>query len=393
MSSNLPPWDLEESLEADEIVVAKETGKVLSTCLGHPSSIELEPRPWIVDGFLLKGHVNALIAPGGTGKSSFALTIGCSVAAGQDLLGIGLRESTNVMVLSYEDDISEIKRRYKALCTAHKLEFSDHALFLPKFRFQLFKLEGSQPEATDFVSGLVEHLKEQQINLLIIDPLSAVNPADENSNSAMAKIIRELSSMAQDADCAVLLVHHTRKISKGERVKGNAESSRGAKALSDGCRVVTTLSAMSPGEAKQRSVDTKVAASFIQLCDAKQNYRPASNDERWFQIMSVEDETGESVGVIYPAKVKGQEYWQKTPENVAKRVIETFGQGRHALTEIRKRYSEVYKIALGTVGDHFSLIGSEPIKVRLNGSEYSINKSKDGDHQRAKSYMEVSLVG
>ena len=285
------------------------------------------------------------------------------------------------------------------MCKKHNLSFEQHNVYLPNRvdspdkPIQIFDLEGSQPNPTLFARGLSDNLIERDIGLLVIDPLSSINPADENSNSAMARVIRELGSIARQADCAVLLVHHTRKTGKNERVKGNAEVSRGAKALTDSCRAVKTLSAMSVAEAKRRSIDAKSAASYVQLTDAKQNYQAFNSEERWFQIKSVMDETGESVGVVVPVKVQLQEYWQKTPENVALRIIETFGEGRHAYTKIRSDYSKAYKIAISTLNGHFSQIRSESIRVSHEERTYSVSKSKDGSSAQAKAYFEVSLVG
>ena len=385
-------WDSEKSLAMDGELVASEQGKISSTPLGDPDSIKLEPRPWLVDGFLLKKSVMALVAPGGTGKSSFALTLSCSIAAGTDVLGLGLRESTNVMLLSYEDDKSEIERRYKAVCKKHNLSFEQHNVYLPNKPIQLFDLEGSQPTPTLSARGLSDHLIERDIGLLVIDPLSLINPADENSNSAMAKVIQELSLIARLANCAVLLVHHTRKTGKNEWVKGNADMSRGAKALTDGCRAVKTLSTMTVAEAKRRSIDPGTASNYVQLSDAKQNYQAFNTEERWFQIESVLDETVESVGVIVLANVERQEYWQKTAENVALRIAETFGEGRHPQANIKQDYAKAYNIKVSTVGTHFAEIKSGSIRVTHQDKEYSVEKTKDGASQRSKAYFEVSLV-
>mgnify|MGYP000588973537 FL=1 len=388
-------WDSEQSLAMDGELVASEQGKISSTPLGDPDSIKLEPRPWLVDGFLLKKSVTAIVAPGGTGKSSFALTLSCSIAAGTDVFGLGLRESTNVMLLSYEDDKSEIERRYKAVCKKHNLSFEQHNVYLPNKPIQIFDLEGSQPTPTLSARGLSDHLIERDIGLLVIDPLSLINPADENSNSAMAKVIQELSLIARLANCAVLLVHHTRKTGKNERVKGNADMSRGAKALTDGCRAVKTLSTMTVKEAKRRSIDPGTASSYVQLSDAKQNYQAFNTKERWFEIESVLDETGESVGVIGRANVEPQEYqeyWQKTAENVALRIAETFGEGRHPQANIKQDYAKAYNIKVSTVGTHFAEIKSGSIRVTHQDKEYSVEKTKDGASQRSKVYFEVSLV-
>ena len=169
-------WDSEKSLAMDGELVASEQGKISSTPLGDPDSIKLEPRPWLVDGFLLRKSVTALVAPGGTGKSSLALTLGCSIAAGNDVLGLGLRESTNVMLLSYEDDKSEIERRYKAVCKKHNLSFGQHNVYLPNKPIQIFDLEGSQPKPTLSARGLSDNLIELDIGLLVIDPLSFIKP-------------------------------------------------------------------------------------------------------------------------------------------------------------------------------------------------------------------------
>ena len=149
---------------------------------------------------------------------------------------------------------------------------------------------------------------------------------------------------------------------------------------------------MSGREATQRKIDVELARSYILLSDAKQNYQSAANDERWFQISSVEDESGESVGVIRAVKVSKPEYWKKTPENVALRIVGTFGEGMHPFKSIKKKYAETYQIALGTVNDHFSLIRSET-ELIYQGKTFVVEKHKDGGHQRSPASFKVSLVG
>lgn len=385
-------WDREKSLEMDQAEDAKDHGKVMSKPLGDPQAIRVQRRPWLVEGLLLRRSVTALVAPGGTGKSCFALTLGCSLASGADVLGLGVREKTSVLLLSFEDDHSEICRRYKAICTENDMEFDTHQLYLPDYPFMLFQQDGSQLVTTNFAPGLIDHCKEHGIGLLIVDPLSAINPADENSNSAMATLIRELARIALEANCSVLLVHHTRKAGHAEKRKGNVETTRGAKALTDGCRVVATLHSMSGSEAKQRKIDADHAGSYILLSDAKQNYQAAANDERWFQISSVEDESGESVGIIKAVKVGKPEYWKKTPENVAIRIVESFGVGSHPFKEIRGQYSKTYQLADGTVSDHFSQI-LEGVEVVHQDKTYLVEKIKDGGHQRSPASFNVTLVG
>ncbi|MBT5686555.1 MAG: hypothetical protein HOJ11_16225 [Gammaproteobacteria bacterium] len=153
-----------------------------------------------------------------------------------------------------------------------------------------------------------------------------------------------------------------------------------------------TLSTMTVAEAKRRSIDPGTASNYVQLSDAKQNYQAFNTEERWFQIESVLDETVESVGVIVLANVERQEYWQKTAENVALRIAETFGEGRHPQANIKQDYAKAYNIATGTVKGHFAEIKSGSIRVTHQDKEYSVEKTKDGASQRSKVYFEVSLV-
>jgi hypothetical protein len=51
--------------------------------------------------------------------------------------------------------------------------------------------------------------------LLILDPLIRVHRADENSAGEMAAILDGVRALARATECAVLLVHHTRKAAAG----------------------------------------------------------------------------------------------------------------------------------------------------------------------------------
>ena len=104
------------------------------------------------------------------------------------------------------------------------------------------------------------------------------------------------------------------------------------------------------------------------------------------------DETGESVGVIVLANVERSEFWEKTAENVALRIVETFGEGRHPQAKITESYAKAYNVTTNTVGTHFAEIKSGSIRVTHQDKEYSVEKTKDGASQRSKAYFEVSLV-
>lgn len=72
---------------------------------------------FILPGFLA-GTVGALVAPGSTGKSAFAMQIACAVASPQpqaNTTGLVIRRHGSVLYLNLEDPPGEIERRLHSL--------------------------------------------------------------------------------------------------------------------------------------------------------------------------------------------------------------------------------------------------------------------------------------
>ena len=103
--------------------------------------------------------------------------------------------------------------------------------------------------------------------------------------------------IAEAANCAVHLWHHTRK-SGGAEV--TVESSRGAIAFVDACRSIRILETMTKSEAERLKVERP--NSYFKSYNGKRNFAPPAELSEWYRIQSVKlnDGFGDDIGVVTP---------------------------------------------------------------------------------------------
>src|SRR3954466_12859112 len=86
-----------------------------------PDPTKIPPRQWLYGTQLLRGFVSVLVAPGGTGKSAYAMAVATAVASGRPILGEHIFARVNVAVLNLEDPLHELDRRLAAICMRHRV--------------------------------------------------------------------------------------------------------------------------------------------------------------------------------------------------------------------------------------------------------------------------------
>lgn len=165
------------------------------------------PLRWLLTDFFLVGAAGILGGAPKTGKSFFALELAVAVASGQPALGrFAVSAPSPVLLLAAEDPPAVVVQRLAALATARDCALATlpvEVIVEPGLRL---------PEGLDRLAATVV---QRQARLLILDPLIRVHRADENSAAEMAAVLDGLRTLARATDCAVLLVHHTRKAAAG----------------------------------------------------------------------------------------------------------------------------------------------------------------------------------
>ena len=255
-------------------------------------------RKWLYGTYLIRGEITVVAAPGGAGKTALATGIAVEIATGIELLEekIWGGPDLKVLFINAEDGGAEIARRVLAFCLAHAnkiaVQSPDRLYVAGADDTRVQRLSFLRTTDKNFSildkSGfdvLEAALGSLRPDLVILDPLVAFCAGGNmNDNAVMSLVIRELKQLAAKFDCAVLVVHHTRK---GADV-GNPEAISGAAATVNLARRAIMPVPMTEDEAKKFGVLPSERFRYFKLVDAKSNLAPRSADSPWYRLHSVE---------------------------------------------------------------------------------------------------------
>lgn len=238
-------------------------------------------RPWVFGRWLLRGTVSAVVAPGGVGKSSLMASAVLSLTTARPLIGVEVWGGPKrTWYWNLEDDLVELERQLQAAALQHGVEPFDcgDRLFIDS------GLEGAElciAEETPtgcqirhpVIEALERELLERQIDVLIVDPFVSSHAISENDNGAVDAVVKEWAKLAKRVNCAIVLVHHTKKLA-GQKV--TVEAARGAVALTAAARVTLVLNRMDEQEATRLGIDDEEERRrLFTVQDDKHNRAPA----------------------------------------------------------------------------------------------------------------------
>jgi len=243
---------------------------------------------------LVRGEATLLVSAGGVGKTTVAIGKSISVATNRRLLdekvfGTDLK----ALYINAEDSRDEMRRRVWAFCMKHGLSEQDLG------RFSLYGTDDWQVQGISFlrverggsvldqagIDRFEELLEALRPDLVVLDPLVALcGGGNINDNAAMALVMRALKRLAGKFNCAVLILHHTRKGS----VSGDVEGISGASALANLSRRALMAAPMTAEEGKLLGVLPSELGAYFKVVVAKANLAPRSADVAWYRLDSVE---------------------------------------------------------------------------------------------------------
>ncbi|WP_454764052.1 helicase RepA family protein [Cupriavidus campinensis] len=243
---------------------------------------------FIWPGFLA-GTVGALVAPGATGKSFWALeaamSIACSVAGG-DLVGLAPMRTGRVVYLAGEDPPPALVLRIHAI-GQHLGHAARQAI---AENLALESIMGKRLNIMDdaHLRRVIEY--SAGARLIVLDTLSRIHALDENSNGNMAHLVATLEHVAATTGASVLYLHHVSKGSAREGQTDQQQAARGASALIDNARWCGYVARMTEDEAKQFSdcardrqpIGNERRGYFVRFGVSKQNYDVTPVD-RWYK--------------------------------------------------------------------------------------------------------------
>jgi hypothetical protein len=250
-------------------------------------------RRWLYGIDLVRGEITLLASPGGVGKSSLAIGVAVSVATGRALLDekVWGKELT-VIYVNAEDSAVEMRRRIWAFCLKHSIAEKDldRLLLLGADDWRVHRLSllrsdrGASVLDDSGAAHLATLLEELRPDLIVLDPLVVLCGAgDMNDNAGMSLVMRQLKRLAVRFDCAMLILHHTRK--GGDLA--SSEAITGASAIVNLARRALMAAPMTPEEAKDLGLLPSQRVAYFKVAASKSNLAPRSPDVPWYQLHSV----------------------------------------------------------------------------------------------------------
>jgi hypothetical protein len=254
---------------------------------------------------LVRGEVTVLGSPGGVGKSSLAIGMAVSIGVGKQLLDEKIHGSNlKVLLINAEDSSEEIQRRVYAFCIAHRVgEHELDRLYIagaddPRVQRLSLLRTNEKGHSQQDAAGLAElgaALQSLSPDVVILDPLVALCAnGNMNDNPSMSLVMRSLKALAIQFDCAILVVHHTRK--NGE--PGAQETISGAASIVNLARRAIMPVTLSKDDATNMGVLLSERLRYFKLVDAKSNLVVRSDDPTLYRLHSVELPNAEPP--IYP---------------------------------------------------------------------------------------------
>lgn len=263
-----------------------------------PASIP--QRRWLYGTGLIIGYLSLTIAPGGVGKSTITIAEALAVATGRPLLGVTPHTTAPVLIMSLEDPAEELERRILAQAVAFGIQPDelDGRLYVRAADDGPFVLAAQDHDGLKIdercISEVCDFIRDKGIKLLTVDPFVSAHRLPENDNGAIDALVKALTRLAQRAECAVELVHHTRK---GSGHDLGVDDGRGASAVVAAARHVRIFQKMTKEEAQKLGVPEGEAFRYVRINSGKQNMAPPISAASWVRLMSCQLPNGDSVQV------------------------------------------------------------------------------------------------
>ena len=272
-------------------------------------------RQWVYGRRLMRKSLTVTVAPPGMGKTMLSLHEAIAIAAGVTWAGQTVHEPGPVWLFNAEEDADELNRRLFAalehmgvsLQTVKERLFINNGADTP---LSVAKLDDSGVVIpTPDVDACIQHIKRIGAVAFIVDPFIEVHELEESTNKQFQQAAGLFRRIAQEANCAVNLCHHTRKPPAGnaEGHIGNMDSARGPSSLMGVARIAHTLYGMTERDAMRLNIADDERHLYLRLDGAKNNSALIGGAPDWFKRESVTIANGDDVGVLTPADLTERE--------------------------------------------------------------------------------------
>jgi AAA domain len=182
-----------------------------------PRDITLQPKAFLIDGFVGAAETSAWYGPPDGGKSTVVLDAGCHVAAGLDYCGRRVTQGC-VLYIAVERG-AVVQRRVLAWCQHHA-----HMDIPLAVVAEMIDLRTGQVDADRIIATAKAFAQAGGLPVvwIIIDTLNrALAGGDENSSKDMGAVIAAVDRIQRATNAHCSLIHHV-PVDRTDRMRGHS---------------------------------------------------------------------------------------------------------------------------------------------------------------------------
>jgi hypothetical protein len=180
-----------------------------------------KPEP-LIDGIICRSELIILSAKAKSYKSMLTSYMAICCARGAPFLEHFHTTKSNVLIVQTEVSQANLKERLEEMADG---EIIENLFIADPANIKIDNLED--------MNELEKVLKENAIDLLILDPLYTLHKGDENSASDMSKILFGLKELVVRLNIGCILVHHQGKKYEHSESRQAGQKHRGSSAMAD----------------------------------------------------------------------------------------------------------------------------------------------------------------
>lgn len=187
-------------------------GKVNGFALKSFAEVDYKDPVFVIKPYIREGAINIVQGDPDAGKTAFCCSLAAAVSTGGDICGHKATQG-NVIMISTEDETSTLRGRIEA----NGGDITKCA----------FPVDPEDPTGETMLTDLTytderieQMVQAAQAKLIVFDPSQAFFGAEVNMNLAnqTRPILARLAAMAQRNGCAVVIVEHLNKNTKGKAI-------------------------------------------------------------------------------------------------------------------------------------------------------------------------------
>ncbi len=225
--------------------VALKKQKKLFTPASEFMAMHTEQPEWLIDGLIQKGGCGMILAEPGGAKSWLAIDLAFSLSAGLPFMGHRCPQRGRVALLTREDHPSLTSWRMGQISRGKGIpvDIDDYLWVNSREEMAQFSLDNDEQMAE-----ILNELENFAPDLIIMDVLNVLHGAEENDNTAMRQVMRQIVNLHERLGrCSIAVLHHESKstLNRGGSLKKRA---RGASAIGGWAEWVFAIDVQNPDE-------------------------------------------------------------------------------------------------------------------------------------------------